>query len=98
MKSQRMQTRIIQNEKNVNKRNYFQNVENINLQRMKELAQQSANRQISKLSKVKRVWVIKDDPKCLVIHIALRVGSSSRWHLDSGCSRHIFGEKLINQT
>ncbi len=99
IKSQRMQTKKIPNGKNVKKRNYFQNIENRNLQRKKDLAQQSAKRQVSQPSKVKRVWVRKDDPKCLVIHTALRAGSSSRWYLDSGCSRHMSGEReLIYQT
>lgn len=37
---------------------------------------------------VKRVWVRKDEPKFLVIH-------SSRWYLDSGCSRHMSGGRKL---
>lgn len=48
IKSQRMQTKRAPNGKNVKKRNYFQNIENKNLQRKKDLAQQDAKRQTSR--------------------------------------------------
>lgn len=57
-------------------------MKNRNLQRKKNLTQQSTKRQASQPPKVKRVWVRKDDPKCLVIHTTLRAESSSRWYLD----------------
>lgn len=77
--------------KNVNKKNYFQNFENRNLQKKKDLAQF----QNIKSKTFKKVWVRKDGLKCLVIQMALRVGSISRWYLDSGCSRDMTGNRSL---
>ena len=44
---------------------------------------------------VKKTWVHKEDLKCLVIHTAIRAGSTSKWYLDSGCSRHMTGDKSL---
>lgn len=90
-----MQSKRTSTGKNVKKRTYFQNIENRNLQRKKYLDQQNAKWQVSQPSKAKRSWVRKDDPKCLVIHTIVRAGSSSRWYLDSGYSRHMSGEREL---
>lgn len=51
-----------QNNRKARKRSYFQKVENENLEHKKRLYNLTQ-------SKVKNVWVKKDDLKCLVIHI-----------------------------
>lgn len=87
MKSLRFQKKI-QNDRRARKRNYFQKVENENLEhkkRMFNLAQ----------SKTKKVWVKKDDVKYLVIYMALRVGNTSRWCLDSGYFKHMTKDKSL---
>ena len=43
--------------------------------------------------KTKKVWVRKDDLTCLVVHTALKARDSHMWYLDSGCSRHLSGNK-----
>ena len=35
---------------------------------------------------------------CLFVHTALKVFNSCLWHLDSGCSRHMTGEKSLFKT
>lgn len=47
MKSQRMQTRRMQKGKNVNYKDYLQNIGNRNFQRNKDLAQQNTKGQVS---------------------------------------------------
>ena len=41
--------------------------------------------------KITTKWVVKN--KCLVIHTALKAGNTPRWYLDSGCSRHMTGDR-----
>ena len=43
--------------------------------------------------KTKKIWVRKDDLTCLVVHTALKARGSHMWYLDSGCSRHMSGDK-----
>ncbi|KAL6315809.1 hypothetical protein AAG906_008195 [Vitis piasezkii] len=45
------------------------------------------------LSKTKQVLLRKNRFKCQVVFNALKAKSSSEWHLDSGCSRHMIGDK-----
>lgn len=87
VKSSRFQKKS-QNERKARKRSYFQKVENENLEHKKRLYNLTQ-------SKVKKEWVKKDDLKCLVIHTTLRAGKTSRWYLDSGCSKHMTGEKSL---
>ena len=46
-------------------------------------------------SKPKQVWVRKDSYKCYVIHIAFKAQNTSHWYFDSGCSRHMTGNKAL---
>ncbi|KAL6316087.1 hypothetical protein AAG906_015603 [Vitis piasezkii] len=43
--------------------------------------------------RTKQVWLRKDMSKCQVVFNALKAKSSSKWYLDSGCSRHMTGDK-----
>ncbi|KAL6315043.1 hypothetical protein AAG906_030886 [Vitis piasezkii] len=43
--------------------------------------------------KTKQVWLRKDISKCQVVFNAFKAKSSSKWYLDSGCSRHMTGDK-----
>ncbi|GMP54122.1 hypothetical protein CsSME_00019382 [Camellia sinensis var. sinensis] len=43
--------------------------------------------------KTKKIWVRKDDLTCLVVHTTLKARDSHMWYLDSGCSRHMSGNK-----
>ena len=38
-------------------------------------------------------WIRRDVYYCHVTQIALKVNSSNFWYLDSGCSRHMTGNK-----
>ncbi|XP_059431545.1 uncharacterized protein LOC132165056 [Corylus avellana] len=42
-----------------------------------------------------QVWVKKKDHLCLVAHTALSVLNSCLWFLDSGCSKHMTGDKSL---
>ncbi len=66
--------------------------ENANLESKKEMERLS--RPKTKQIWVKKTWVHKEDLKCLVIHMTLRVESTSKWYLDSGCSRHMISERF----
>ena len=43
--------------------------------------------------RTKQVWLRNDKSKCQVGLNALKAKSSSKWYLDSGCSRHIIVKK-----
>jgi hypothetical protein len=43
----------------------------------------------------KQVWVKKEDNLCLVIHTALKILDICLWYLDSGCSKHMTGDKTL---
>ncbi len=49
----------------------------------------------SKILQTKQIWVKKGELKCLVVHTALKAGNASHWYLDSGCSRHMIGDKSL---
>ncbi|CAL9011744.1 unnamed protein product, partial [Prunus brigantina] len=44
-------------------------------------------------SPTKRIWVKKNNETCLVVLNALSVQKSNLWYFDSGCSRHMTGDK-----
>jgi hypothetical protein len=41
----------------------------------------------------KQVWVKKEDNLCLAAHTALKILDTCLWYLDSGCSKHMIGDK-----
>ena len=41
------------------------------------------------------MWVKKGEFKCLVSFTCLRTSITNFWYLDSGCSRHMTGDKNI---
>jgi hypothetical protein len=43
----------------------------------------------------KQVWVKKEDNLCLVSHTALKNFGTCLWYLDSGCSKHMIGDKTL---
>jgi len=43
----------------------------------------------------KQVRVKKEDNLCLVAHIALKILETCLWYLDSGCSKHMKGDKTL---
>jgi hypothetical protein len=43
----------------------------------------------------KQVWVTKEDNLCLVSHTALKILDTCLWYLDSGCSKHMTGDKTL---
>jgi hypothetical protein len=43
----------------------------------------------------KQVWIKKDDNLCLVAHTALKILDTCLWYLDSGCSKHMIGDKTL---
>jgi hypothetical protein len=43
----------------------------------------------------KQVWVKKEDNMCLVAHTALKILDTCLWFLDSGCSKHMTGDKIL---
>jgi hypothetical protein len=43
----------------------------------------------------KQVWVKKEDNLCLVAHTALKILDTCLWYLDSGCSKHMTGDKTL---
>ncbi|XP_072993626.1 uncharacterized protein [Typha latifolia] len=45
--------------------------------------------------KTKAIWVKKSDLKCYVVHTALKALNSDLCYLDSGCSRHMSGDKSL---
>jgi hypothetical protein len=49
----------------------------------------------NKKKTLKQVWVKKKDNLCLVAHIALKFLDTSFWYLDSGCSKHMTGDKTL---
>ncbi len=64
LKSSRFQKKS-QNDRKARKRSYFQKVENENLEHKKRMYNLTQ-------SKAKKVWVKKDDLKCLVIHTSIK--------------------------
>jgi hypothetical protein len=43
----------------------------------------------------KQDWVKKEDSLCLVAHTALKILDTCLWYLDSGCSKHMTGDKTL---
>jgi len=43
----------------------------------------------------KQVWVKKEDNLCLVFHTAMKILDTYLWYLDSGCSKHMKGDKSL---
>jgi hypothetical protein len=43
----------------------------------------------------KQVWVKKEDNLCLVSQSALKILDTCLWYLDSGCSKHMTGDKTL---
>ena len=57
----------------------------------------------SSMNEVKKDWSCFDGQECLshaclFVHIALKVSNSCLWYLDSGCSRHMIGDKSLFKT
>ena len=55
----------------------------------------SQSRFSKSLPRTKQVWLRNDSSKFQVMFNSLKVKSSSEWYLDSGCSRHMTGDKHI---
>ena len=51
-----------------------------------------------KNAKIVARWIKKNDIVCHVAQIALKANSSNFWYLDSGCSRHMTGNKSFFET
>ena len=45
--------------------------------------------------RTKTIWVHKSDLRCHVVFTALSAQESDVWYLDSGCSRHMTGNKAL---
>jgi hypothetical protein len=45
----------------------------------------------------KQVWVKKEDNLCLVAHTALKILDTCLWYLDSGCFKHMIGERSLEE-
>jgi len=43
----------------------------------------------------KQVWIKKEDNLCLVAYTALKILDTFLWYLDSGCSKHMKGDKTL---
>jgi hypothetical protein len=43
----------------------------------------------------KQVWVKKEDNLCLVSHTAVKIIDTCLWYFDSGCSKHMTGDKTL---
>jgi hypothetical protein len=43
----------------------------------------------------KQVWVKKEDNLCLIAYTALKILDTCLWYLDSGCSKHMTGDKTL---
>jgi hypothetical protein len=55
----------------------------------KKNTSQGTNDHLVTISKLKKVWVTKDDYLCLVAHTVFKVFNTCLWYLDSGCSRQM---------
>jgi hypothetical protein len=53
------------------------------------------NKRDKKNTKDKPVWVKKEDNLCLVAHTVLKVFDTCLWYLDSGCFKHMIGDKTL---
>ena len=51
-----------------------------------------------KKAKIVAWWIRKNEYVCHVAQIALKANSSNFWYLDSGCSRHMMGNKSFFET
>ncbi|KAK0571320.1 hypothetical protein LWI29_014080 [Acer saccharum] len=52
----------------------------------------------TKKAKIVSRWIRKNENVCHVAQIALKANSSNFWYLDSGCSRHMTGNKSFFET
>ena len=68
----------------------------IYLKEGQKLNRQSLTKHIN--AKTKTVWIRKNDLRGYVVHNALKVHNSNMWYLDSGCSRHMCGNKVFFDT
>ncbi|RVW15001.1 Copia protein [Vitis vinifera] len=55
--------------------------------------QGSTSNGMTKVTNVKQIWVKKSELNCLVVHTALRASELHSWYFDSGCSRHMTGNR-----
>jgi hypothetical protein len=65
-----------------------------NFANMKDMSKLT-NNHVKTTSQKEQVWVKKKDHLCLVAHTALSVLNSCLWYLDSGCSKHMTGDKSL---
>jgi hypothetical protein len=49
----------------------------------------------NKMKTSKQIWIKKEDNLCLVPHTALKILDTCLWYLDSGCSKHMTGDKTL---
>jgi hypothetical protein len=42
-----------------------------------------------------QVWIMKEDNLCLISHTALKIHDTCLWYLDSGCTKHMTGDKTL---
>ena len=52
----------------------------------------------TKKAKIVARWIRKNENVCHVAQISLKANSSNFWYLDSGCSRHMKGNKSFFET
>jgi hypothetical protein len=43
----------------------------------------------------KQVWIKNEDNLCLVSHTTLKILDTYLWYFDSGCSKHMTGDKTL---
>jgi hypothetical protein len=46
-------------------------------------------------TKTRQIWIRSTDLYCMVVHTALKARNTHMWYLDSGCSRHMSGDKSL---
>ncbi|RVX14566.1 Retrovirus-related Pol polyprotein from transposon RE2 [Vitis vinifera] len=55
--------------------------------------QGSTSNGMTKVTNIKQIWVKKNELNYLVVHTALIATKSHSWYFDSGCSRHMTGNR-----
>lgn len=71
----------------------FDKIKFMNLRRKEEL--EEIKKEKPKQDWVKKTWVQKENLKCFIIHTTLRASSTSKWYLDSGCSKQMTGDRSL---